>query len=516
MKTIKTIIICLIIFALCGFTACGEEVTNADKYEITVACQSEESEQEIVEILAEAFQERHPEYKINVIGFSGSDFENYMLTLSQNIEQSPNIVWTSDTTHSRWNEYFTDLRPFYESSPETDYSLYYETMLDTAGLNGSFKPTKNYTGSFRANDLDNSDGLEDYENHSEYGIYYAPRDYNKPAIVCNTALFAELDETYEFFMGANLPSDYQSTSARLTQIATGGADANWSELEDLFDFAKLVATRINYVVDATIEAGELKQNAYWKTKNAIDLKLSWEPTYVTILNALGVTKMFNDDGTFCLDNESETLEWIHNKLYEVDRICDSGADDTSFAAGYTFMKVVSRPVILGFKNTFTGTYGSASLQSIQIPVEDIAAGCSGYAINNYYHDRSVSVNGVTKSYDEICWDFIKFVITEDGQEVAGATGSNIPVLKSLYSTGAWRDAEGLEGMNHDAWVAGGELKQDWYDIFNPISRSGFRGVFEGFFNNFIKSNYGKETLSALFDFYKKEFRALDPTNSIRK
>ena len=328
-------------------------------------------------------------------------------------------------------------------------------------------------------------------------------------------MFKELDEAYESF-NTDLPADYQSCTARLNQIAAGGEDANWSELEDMLDFAKLVATRINFVVNATLEAGELKQNAYWKTKCAIDLKLSWEPTYVTILNAMGITKMFNADGSFYLDQESEKLEWLHEKLYEVDRICDANGDDTSFASGYTFMRVVSRPVVLGFKNTFTGTYGSASLQSIQIPVDDIAAGCSGYAINNYYHDKSVSVNGVTKSYDEICWDFIKFIITEEGQEVAGATGSNIPVLKTLYSTGAWRNAEGLDEMNHDAWVAGGELKQDWYDIYTPTTRSGFRGVFQGFFQNFVKSNYGKETLTDLFDFYKKEYKALDPTSSVRK
>lgn len=518
MKKIKTIIICLLIFTLFGFTACGEDVTTAEKYEITVACQAEDSEQEIVEILAKAFEERHPEYKINVVGFAGDDFENYMITLSQNIEQSPHIVWTHDTAHSRWNEFFTDLRPFYESSEDTDYSLYYETMLDTAGLNGSFKPTRNYTGSFRANDLDDSDGLESYENHSEYGIYYAPRDFNKPAIVCNTALFDELDEEYESYMykGAELPADYQSCTARLNQIVAGGVDANWSELDDMFDFAKLIATRINYVIKATLEAGELKRNAYWKNKSAIDLKLNWEPTYVTILNAMGITKMFNDDGSFCLDQESAKLEELHDKLYAVDRICEASGDDTSFAAGYNFMRVVSRPVILGYKNTFTGTYGSASLQSIQIPVKDIAAGCSGYAINNYYHDKSVSVNGVKKSYDEICWDFIKFIITEEGQQVAGSTGSNIPVLKTLYSTGTWRNAEGLEGMNHDAWVAGGELKQDWYDIFTSSTRSGFRGVFQGFFTNFVKSDYGKTSLSALFDFYKKEFKVLDPTGSIRK
>lgn len=511
----------MLICATFALTACGgggnggttPSNKDSDKYRITIACQSEESEKDVLEVLVNAFEAKNPDYDIEIKTFSGKDFENYMLSnFAQNIESSPHIVWTCDSIHARWHRYFTDLRPFYEKDASTDYSNYYETMLDVASLNGEFRPTKNYTGSFRADKKDTADGTEIDLNHSEYGLYYAPRDYNKPAIVCNTALFGELDEIYESYMGENLPQDYKSTTQRLNDIVAGD---NWNDLDDLIDFSKMIAERINYVEATALEKEDIRTQSYWKTKYAVDLKLNWEPTYVTILNALGIKTMFNADGTISLQNESAKLEELHGKLYSTDRICNSDGTDTDFATGYTFMKVVSRPVVLGFMKTFKGTYGEAALQSVQIPVQDIAAGNSGYAINYYYFNQSVTVKGVTKSYHDICWDFIKFVITEDGQEAAGASGSNIPVLKSLRDDGAWRHVEDLQGMNHDAWIAGGELKQDWFDIYTSNSRAGFRGAFATFFTNFTKENYGFGSLADLFARLQTDYSALDPKANVR-
>lgn len=518
-------------FAVTGCGGGGEDqpsgVVEKDKYEITVACQSEDSEKEVLEALKKAYEAKYPDRKINISTFTGKDFETYMLGLAQKLDGSPNIIWTSDSYHGRWDEYFTDLRPFYEASAETDYSLYYESMLDTAATNGYFKPTKNYTGSFRSNDKDTADGHEHYEDHSDYGLYYAPRDYNKPTLLCNTALFKQLDTQYETYvteLSGALPANYQSATARLNDIVAGN---DWDDLDDLFAFAKMIAERIDFIVKTAEDKGVegVKVQSVWKTKTALDLKLSWEPSYVTFLTAIGATNVINSDGTLNLTANSAALEELHAKLYPegADRLCYAGADDTNFAQGYTFMKIVSRPVVLGFSNTFKQTYGEASLQAIQIPVEAIAAGNSGYAINNYYHDSKISVNGVEKSYDDICWDFIKFIITEEGQEVAGATGNNIPVLKSLYSaetnngkTPAWRSVVGLEEMNQDAWVAGAELKQDWFNIYKAAARTGFRTQFQSFFANFQKSNYNNGSLADLISNVSNGYNVLKPTQNLLK
>ena len=133
----------------------------ADKYKITIACQTEMGEEEVLKVLKKAYEDKNPDVEVEVKTFSGEGFEQYMLGIAAQQDSSPNIIWTADTYHSQWDEYFTDLRPYYESSPETDYSLYYETMLDTTATHGYFKPTKNYTGSFRSNDKDTATGYED-------------------------------------------------------------------------------------------------------------------------------------------------------------------------------------------------------------------------------------------------------------------------------------------------------------------------------------------------------------------
>ena len=137
------------------------DVVVADKYKVTVACQTEMGEEEVLKVLEKAYEAKNSDVDVVVKTFSGEGFEQYMLGIAAEPKNSPNIIWTADTYHSQWDQYFTDLRPYYEASPETDYSLYYETMLDTASTNGTFKPTKNYTnptGNFNREKDANSDG----------------------------------------------------------------------------------------------------------------------------------------------------------------------------------------------------------------------------------------------------------------------------------------------------------------------------------------------------------------------
>ena len=511
-------------------SACGDKTDNvvqADSYKITVACQTEQGEEEVLRILKARYEELYTDREIEVKTFSGEGFEQYMLGIAANPSSSPNIIWTSDTLHSQWDEYFTDLRPYYEASEETDYSFYYETMLDTAATNGYFKPTKNYKGAFRSNDLDTADGYEDYKNHSEYGLYYAPRDYNKPAVLCNTYLFAELDKEYEAQYKATegvseMPADYQSTTDRLAAIV-GGTD--WDELQDLYAFANLVATRISYVVD---NPSSTKNGKAWAQKRALNLFLDWEPTYTTIMNELDVD-LLADDGSLQLEQATNAFESIHEALFpsktDADKntakyLCSLG-EDSGFSKGYVFMTVCSRPVVLGYGNTFKGTYGSTSLEAIRLPVEYIAAGNSGYAISNIWEGKGVKVNDVYKSYTELSWDFIKFIITEEGQELAGSTGLNIPVLKNLYdaeSNGgkvpAWRKVESLGAMDNEAWVAGKELRQDLFYIYQPQKRNTFRQEIKSFFVNLQRSNYGEGSLAELVEAVGRNYANQKPSEYV--
>ena len=535
MKKIGFIAMSILMAAL-AFASCGEK--EKDYYEITVACQKEASEEGVMKSLIEAYQKENPDVVINIETFSVSGYESYMNGISEleesDPDETPHIIWTSDTTHARWQHYYTDLRPFYERSEETDYSLYYESMLDTASFNGHFKPTKNYKGNFRSDDLDlDSDGLESYNNHSEYGLYFAPRDYNKPTILCNLGLFDDLDADYEEYYKAQnnvkeMPQDYVSTTARLEAIVGG---ENWDELKDLTDFSQMAAERIRYIVDYATSLGTKGQKvkATWENRTVLDMKLSWEPCYTTILTAMGVEGIVNADGTLNLEDSKETLETLHSYI-EGKNVYYSELEDTAFINNNTFMKIVSRPIMVTAINNlkqqqkdYVEKYNRIPLQALSIPTDKIAAGCSGYAINNIYEGKGVTVKGNYRSYADICWDFIKFIITHDGQEVAGETGSNIPVLKSLYSaetnggvTPAWRKMEGLEHMNQDAWVAGDELKQDWFNIYQATYRIKFRDTIQTFFQNFQRADYNAGgSLDTLISKTNSNYAATKPQDYLR-
>lgn len=527
--------------SICALSACGDngEIDNnveMDHYVITVACQSEEGEQDTMQKWIDAYTAKHTDVEIQLQTFTGKDFEVFMNQVSQDESNSPNIIWTSDSYHARWEQYFTDLRPYYEQDASTDYSLYYESMLDTASINGHFKPTKNYKGEFRKDDLDTSDGLEDYAHHSQYGLYFAPRDYNKPTILCNMALFENLDKQYETYYKAEqnlteMPTDYVTTTARVNSIVAG---ENWDELVDLFDFSKIVAERMQYILeyaDANLDSlgkDGIKVSNAWKNKTVLDLKLGWEPSYTTILNAMGVENIINSDGTLNLSGNAETLEQLHSYLYAEDNLYYSDEDDLNFKNGETFMRVASRPAVAGYKKNlmtihadYCQAHGEAPLQAIRIPADEIAGGCSGYAINSIYEGKGITVDGVYKSYADLCWDFIKFIITEEGQEVAGATGSNIPVLKSLRETTsdgktpAWKTVEDLESMDQDAWLAGTELKQDWFNVYKSNYRIKFRNTIQTFFTSFQRSNYGSGSLTELINKTNESYNAAEPQKNLR-
>lgn len=519
------------------FAACkggDDKVINADHYTITVACQTEMGEEEVLRVLKTRYEALYPDRKIEIKTFSGEGFEQYMLGIAEDQNSSPNIIWTADTYHSQWDQYFVDLRPYYEASAETDYSLYYETMLDAASTNGYFKPTKNYTNPLGAfsRELDaNSDGKENYKNQSEFGLYYAPRDYNKPAILCNTHLFDELDGNYETAYKAvnsvqEMPADYTSTRARLAEIVAG---TDWDELNDLFAFSKLIASRMVYVMNNADKTSDRNMGRTWMNRAALNLFLDWEPTYTTILNDLGVD-MIKDDGSLELSAYEAKLEALHSAMFpsanaeeeQIAGVMMTTNGGIQFSSGNLFMSVCSRPVVLGYRNTFQGTYKEACLETIQFPVQEIAAGNSGYAISNIWEGQGISVNGEYKSYTDLSWDFIKFIISEEGQEVAGETGLNIPVLKKLYSaetnggkTPAWRAVESLGSMSHDAWVAGGELRQDTYNIFKAEKRNAIRSVTKTFFANMQRINYNEGSLSALISETIRSYNLHNPTANLR-
>ncbi|MBR2321422.1 MAG: hypothetical protein IKA57_04735, partial [Clostridia bacterium] len=86
--------------------------------------------------------------------------------------------------------------------------------------------------------------------------------------------------------------------------------------------------------------------------------------------------------------------------------------------------------------------------------------------------------------------------------------------KSLYDDGEWRKVEALGSMDHDAWVAGGELQQKTYNIFKPEKRMIMRNTMYTFFANFQMETYNEGSLSELITKTQKNFNNQNPNTHL--
>ncbi len=402
-----------------GATACKPPMSQSSeegKYNITVACQQEEGEIEVLQTLAEAYEKTHTDVNIIVKDFGGGSLDDYM-TNNGRVKTLADIVWVPDDLFAPWAEkgnFFLDLREFYESSSETAYSNYYDSMLHAASYSGEYKPLSEST-------------------EAKYGLYYAPRDYNKIGIAYNTQLFEQF--------GIEVPTDFSSEAWNMT-------------------------TFIEFLQDAA-EKIEAKGAAYALTYRVISLFLQWEPVYTTVFNAMGSDGLVKEDGTLNLDSEKnrEIMRKLYDELFVNETIVGSEAD---FKKGYTLMATCVRPTAYTAYQQREGT-----VDFLPFPAEAIGAGCSGYAITREKANETQTVNGVSKTNKELCWDFIKYIITEEGQEVAGTFGTSVPVLKSLEKSGSWTKAMG-ENKNHSAWLAGEELRLTTYNRYDTQIRTTLR------------------------------------------
>lgn len=433
--------------------------TVGGKYNITIAVQKEGGEVELMESYKNKYEELHSEVNIVIKDFKGALFQSYMAKYVMSEKDLPMMIWMPDDQFDYYaaGGYFADLRPYYEQSTDTDYTLYYESMLHAASYADEFRPTTSYTGSYVGEKSDSR----------QYGLYFAPRDYNQIAIVYNKNLFNEFD-------------------VKVPDTSNGWTFSEYVEL------INEIATKI--------KAGGNKHLA----KRAANLFLPWEPVYTTVFNALG-TDGLTKDGAYNIDSEKnkEICSYLYENIYNTKQCFDA---NDAFSKGTVFMTTASHASIISLMEKIKDKNGNPAVDFLPYPTEYVAAGCSGYGITSIHEKETQEVNGVTKTSGELCWDFIKFIISEEGQELGGEAGYIQPILKSLSETGKWLTA--LDpNMNHRAFAAGKELKQNVFNSYDPQCRDGLRSIFTTTFGALQNEATGApdKMASATFPKYKEAF-----------
>ena len=96
-KKIISLVACMIL--ACSATACGgppmTQQEESGKYNITVACQQEEGEIEVLEKLAEEYEKTHTDVNVIVKDFGGGGLDDYM-TNNGRVKTLADIVWVPD------------------------------------------------------------------------------------------------------------------------------------------------------------------------------------------------------------------------------------------------------------------------------------------------------------------------------------------------------------------------------------------------------------------------------------
>lgn len=465
MKKTNLILVAAAACAVTAFAAsCGKNKVK-EKFEISISARSLLSEQNMLNLWKAEYEKTHPNTIVSVSGWGSNEgtSESYVLKNALNRGYLTNICYTTDdsTANLAMMKNFVDLRPFYEADPETDYSKYYSSMLDTTSFYGEFRPTTKYIGSYECEKSDDS----------QYGVYFAPREYNMPAILCNVTLMKDKLATDE--EKANWGNE--SIRNLLIRVSGEGASApwNWST------FVKALQN-ISKVCETLNSAGDLGYRA-------CEVNAHWEPIYTTIMKELG------GDGLFKMDDRGEVscnLDSTANKAAysaiqsgfdkSVNKyMVDSDEGNDNFSTRNIFMAFVSYPEVGSYYEAFKKV--NYELGAINIPCEYVGAGCGGYAI---FVDKANEVqklkSGESAKTVDLCWDFIKYIISKEGQNVAGKEGYIQPVLKELADTGDW--LQSYDGkIDNRAFETGKELRLDTYCFAEPDIRNELRTAISQFF-----------------------------------
>lgn len=458
---------CVGCFAGCGKKSSGEIAgAKSDKYNITIAAQQEDGELEILNALKDAYEAKNPDVNVIVRDFSGKTYAEAMNTWREDYSLLPMISWMDDRDFASYAEggYYVDLRLYYEADLETtDYNEYYQTMLNSASYSGEYRPTTSYKGT-----VEGKEASDD----KEYGLYFAPRDYNEIVMVYNKTKFEDykIFEEYEAKYGVDL-SDTANTNDKTKW--------NWEAFVNLCHLAGENIFKYN-------------QDPSAMNERVIYLHNSYEPVYTSIFTELGGadyqgligadgTPLFNSaENQAILKNLSENI-FHYQTPYTEDGVTKTkmninATTEDTFFNGMTLMTVCPRPVLYSQWNALNAK--GMEIDVLPFPTQKIAAGCSGYGITmagSYDGDKAITQkpDGLEeKKVADLCWDFIKFAISEEGQEVASETGVCVPVRKSLLETGSWKKAfvrEDGSTINHDAFIIEEELPMTMYNAFPPTS-----------------------------------------------
>ncbi len=437
-----------VMLAAC-FTGCGDNggSGNNDAKEITVAVVNDTVEQNILNALIEGYKakEGNADKKIKLIKINTS-YDAWV----------PNKIYTNT---------LPDMISVYDYSSEYwTYQNLYRPITDLMtrdGINEAdyFESPMSMAKSGQAGD-DN--------------YYWLPRDYNKVVVCYNTRMFE--------IAGVEKPQD------------------DWT-MSDFKAACALLAENADKI------KAEYDQSKFWP----VEMQLNWAATYYPFVKSYG-------GDLFDFENETvfKNLDKVKKAFNVLLEYADEPTDEPYRGTGYSFppdddklafankqaaMIFTSRPNIQRYAANLDNNIDFVSMPIIEDRETEqsyVGMGCTGYAITKTCADDKL----------ELAWDFLKYIVSEDGQEVLGALGSGVPVLKSLASdeNAAWRTFISKD-LNHEAFVKYPErdLAMNYYKGFKVSKQL---GLYTELQNKLLKAFYETDDRDAYYAQFKSDIEKL--------
>lgn len=351
-----------------------------------------------------------------------------------------------------------------------DYNAEYWTSMNL------FKPLSTY---MERDGVKEEDYVSSMFNLGKSGTddtyYWLPRDYNKVVVCYNTEIFEAA--------GISKPSD------------------NWT-MEDFEQTCKTLLEKSEEIKKVT------GKYDFWPA----EMNLKWTAVYYPYIKSYG-GGFLADDGT-CFKNP----DIVKSSLLKLLKYADptdsvnypglgysnpiGQADDQAcFVNKKAAMIFTVRPNIQSFAKNLNNNIDFVSLPSITDndgKTSYIGSGCSGYTITTNCSDDKV----------EAAWRFLKYIVSKEGQEVLGETGSGIPVLSSLLndSSSAWKNFISKD-LNHDAFTKFPErdLSMNYVHGFKANKQL---TIYKEFKDSLIFSMYNSEDRDEEFAAFKSKIDAL--------
>jgi len=335
-----------------------------------------------------------------------------------------------------------------------DYSAGYWTA------NNLYYPISDLMTRDGLNEADYFDAIMDIAKSGSDGkVYWAPRDYNKTVVAYNTDIFAAA--------GVAEPTD------------------DWTWTDFVNTCRQLKAN------EAAIKAATGQTVFY-----PVDANLNWEAVYYPAIKSYGGDIIDKEAGT-AIKNKDAFVKGVTKLLDLADEgLSKPPSEDTvPFSNLQCAMQICVRPDTVSYANNLRKSDGTVPMDFVSMPAYDdaevttsyIGMGCTGYGITT----------SCSEANREYAWDFLKIILTEEGQNLFSSTGAGFPVIKSMaYDENAvYRSF--IPGANHEAFYKFPErdLPMNYLAGFKPKAHLDIREVLT---DTMLKGAYRADNRSAFY------------------